>query len=58
VSDRTVAHDTLVIDRTFDADAMRVFAAWASPEARQQWAVPDDDGNQVTLAQPGPAQRT
>ena len=42
MSDRNVAHDTLVIDRTFDADPTRVFAAWASPEARKQWAVPDD----------------
>jgi dihydrofolate reductase len=31
LSDRTVQHDTLVIDRTFDADPTRVFAAWASP---------------------------
>jgi uncharacterized protein YndB with AHSA1/START domain len=31
----------LVIERTFDADPRRVFAAWASPEARKQWAVPD-----------------
>lgn len=43
MSDRTVAHDTLVIDRTFDAHPTRVFAAWASPEARKQWAVPDDE---------------
>ena len=42
MSDRTVQHDTLVIDRTFDADSTRVFAAWASPAARKQWAVPDD----------------
>ena len=42
MSDRTVQHDTLVIDRTFDAESTRVFAAWASPEARKQWAVPDD----------------
>ena len=42
MSDRTVEHDTMVIDRTFDAEPMRVFAAWASPEARKQWAVPDD----------------
>lgn len=42
LSDRTVQHDTLVIDRTFQADSTRVFAAWASSEARRQWAVPDD----------------
>jgi uncharacterized protein YndB with AHSA1/START domain len=42
VSERTVQHDTLVIDRTFNADATRVFAAWASPQARKQWSVPDD----------------
>jgi uncharacterized protein YndB with AHSA1/START domain len=42
LSDRTVQHDTLTLDRTFDADAARVFAAWASPEARRKWAVPED----------------
>jgi hypothetical protein len=31
VSERTAQHDTLVVDRTFNADATRVLAAWASP---------------------------
>jgi uncharacterized protein YndB with AHSA1/START domain len=42
LSERTVQHDTLVIDRTFNADSTRVFAAWASPQVRKQRAVPDD----------------
>ena len=38
--DRSVQHDTLVIDRTFDADVARVFAAWATPASRKHWTIP------------------
>jgi len=43
VSERTVVHDTIVIERRFAASPMQVFAAWADPVARDRWDVPGDD---------------
>lgn len=43
MNERTVQHDTLVIERTYDASPARVFAAWASAAARATWALPGDD---------------
>jgi uncharacterized protein YndB with AHSA1/START domain len=43
MSDRSVTHDTIAIERTFDASPARVFAAWASSKARARWAVPKDE---------------
>lgn len=34
---RSVAHDTFVIERTYDAPPSRVFAAWADPVAKRRW---------------------
>lgn len=42
-STRTVRHDTIVIERTFNASPVRVFAAWADPAARARWAAPGRD---------------
>jgi uncharacterized protein YndB with AHSA1/START domain len=42
VSGRSVQHDTIVIERTFEASPARVFAAWADPSARARWDVPGD----------------
>jgi uncharacterized protein YndB with AHSA1/START domain len=39
MSDRSVTHDTIAIERTFNASPARVFAAWASAKARARWAV-------------------
>jgi uncharacterized protein YndB with AHSA1/START domain len=33
----SVVHDTFAIDRTYPATPERVFAAWASIEAKRQW---------------------
>jgi uncharacterized protein YndB with AHSA1/START domain len=33
----TVVHDSFVIERTYPASPERVFAAWASQEAKSQW---------------------
>ena len=40
MTERTVQHATIVLERTFGAAPPRVFAAWADPAARAQWDVP------------------
>ncbi|HEX8432291.1 MAG TPA: SRPBCC family protein [Longimicrobium sp.] len=35
----SVKHDTFVIERVYPAPPARVFAAWASPEAKSRWFV-------------------
>lgn len=39
----TIAHATIVMERTFGASAARVFAAWADVEARKRWSAPTDN---------------
>ena len=43
MSQRSVRHDTVVVERTYDASPERVFIAWADPAARARWDVPGDD---------------
>jgi uncharacterized protein YndB with AHSA1/START domain len=43
VSEPSVTHDTIRIERVFDAAPARVFAAWADPAARARWDVPGSD---------------
>ena len=40
MTERSVNHSTIVIDRIYDASPSRVFAAWSSPEALLRWASP------------------
>lgn len=49
-AERTVVHDTIVVERTFNASPARVFAAWADPAARARWASP---GREWVLAEDG-----
>src|SRR5205085_10892232 len=37
MSERSAVHDTFMIERTYDAEPERVFAAWAEAEAKLQW---------------------
>jgi len=37
MSQSTVQHGTFVIERDFPQPPVRVFAAWASPEAKAAW---------------------
>lgn len=37
MSKSSVTHATFVIDRTYDASPARVFAAWASKDAKLRW---------------------
>ena len=42
MSDRTVVHDTFVIERTYAAPVSRVYSAFADPEIKKQWWGDDD----------------
>jgi hypothetical protein len=37
VTERSVAHATFVVERTYDAASARVFAAWADPATKARW---------------------
>jgi uncharacterized protein YndB with AHSA1/START domain len=39
----TIAHATIVMDRTLNAAPARVFAAWSDVEARKRWSAPADN---------------
>jgi uncharacterized protein YndB with AHSA1/START domain len=43
MTERTVVHATITVERRFLASPARVFAAWADPEARRRWDVPGED---------------
>jgi uncharacterized protein YndB with AHSA1/START domain len=45
MSDRSVVHSTFVLERTYPAEPARVFAAWASREAKSQWFGGPGDNN-------------
>jgi uncharacterized protein YndB with AHSA1/START domain len=47
MSDRSSTHATFVIERDYDAAPARVFAAWASAEAKGQWFGPGGDVGHV-----------
>lgn len=38
-----ITHATMVLERTYKAAPARVFAAWESVKAREQWAAPNDN---------------
>jgi uncharacterized protein YndB with AHSA1/START domain len=44
MSKRSVTHATFVIERIYDAPPARVFAAWATPEAKARWFAGDGEG--------------
>jgi uncharacterized protein YndB with AHSA1/START domain len=46
---RSADHATFVIERTYDADPARVFAAWADKSAKGQWFGPPDGGGEHEL---------
>jgi uncharacterized protein YndB with AHSA1/START domain len=47
MSDRSSTHATFVIERDYDAPPARVFAAWASVDAKAQWFGPGGDVGHV-----------
>ena len=42
MTDRSVNHSTIVIERTYDAPPARVFAAWSDPSVLLRWASPGE----------------
>jgi uncharacterized protein YndB with AHSA1/START domain len=42
----SVVHDTFVIERIYDANPERVYAAWSDPKAKVQWFAGPDDWEQ------------
>jgi uncharacterized protein YndB with AHSA1/START domain len=39
MTERSVSHATFVVERTYDAAPVRVFAAWSSRDAKARWFV-------------------
>ena len=45
MTERSVTHDTFVVERSYPASPARVFAAWADPAAKARWfASPEEWG--------------
>jgi uncharacterized protein YndB with AHSA1/START domain len=42
MSERSVNHSTIIIERSYDASPSRVFAAWSDPEALLRWGSPGE----------------
>jgi uncharacterized protein YndB with AHSA1/START domain len=50
MSTRSTEHATFVIERSFPTDPARVFAAWATPEAKSKWWGPEwKDGAKLEM---------
>lgn len=47
MSERSVTHDTFVLERTYDAPVARVFAAFADWEAKKRWFGGPPDWDEV-----------
>lgn len=43
MNERSVAHDTFVIERTYQASPAQVFAAFADPKRKAKWFVASDE---------------
>lgn len=43
MTERSVSHATFVLERRYEADPKRVFAAWAEPAAKRRWFGDDED---------------
>ena len=43
MEEQSVVHDTVVVCRTYDASAARVYRAWADAAELERWYVPGDE---------------
>ena len=44
MTERSVTHATFAIERIYNAPPARVFAAWATAEAKASWFAADEEG--------------
>ena len=49
MTDRSVHHATVVVERRYAAAPTRVFAAWADPAVKAQWFTSGDDVYELVL---------
>ena len=49
MSNRSTAHDTMVLERVYSADVGRVFAAWSDPGAKRIWFTGEDGEGEYSL---------
>jgi uncharacterized protein YndB with AHSA1/START domain len=47
MTERSATHATFTIERRYEATPQRVFAAWATPEARARWFVGPEGWQQI-----------
>ena len=52
MSERTVKHSTIVVERNFKAAPARVFAAWADPDVHRRWNVPGNNWKSQSMKIP------
>src|SRR5262249_60241722 len=43
VENRSVIHDTVVVERSYPASAQRMYRAWTDPAELERWYVPGDE---------------
>lgn len=46
--ERSVEHETIVVERRYAASPSRVYGAWVEPTGRDRWDVPGDGWDHVT----------
>jgi len=49
MEERSVVHDTIVVRRTYDASAERVYRAWTDRAELERWYVPGDERWTATM---------
>ncbi|KQR51374.1 hypothetical protein ASF88_19650 [Leifsonia sp. Leaf336] len=49
MSNRSTAHDTMVLERVYSADVARVFAAWSDPAAKRSWFTGEGGDGEYSL---------
>jgi uncharacterized protein YndB with AHSA1/START domain len=49
MTDTSVVHGTFVLEHTYPAAPEKVFAAWASAQAKARWFVTEPEGGAITV---------
>jgi len=53
MTERSIAHGTFVIERTYPADPARVFRAWADPDIKKRWFGAGNDTKEFDFREGG-----